>query len=112
MKKILLFLVVAFVFFACTKSDNHPSGTQQVNGKLRYDNVLGGLGLYYATDSNKIMIFKNMFSNDSLEYEHYKLFVNLNTSFNYINNGDTGCFEGNPSLCGLPLVEIVEFKIR
>jgi hypothetical protein len=116
MKKFLLFSVIIIVFFACKKTDNSlPAGTKQINGDLHYDNVLGGLGLYYITDSNKTMIFKDQFpndKNDSLEFEKYLYSVGLNTTMRYIDTGDTGCFDGNTSLCNFPLVQIVSFTVR
>jgi len=113
MKNIILFFLAAFIFIACKKSETQPAGTKQVNGVLHYDNGLGGgLGLYYISDSNQTFIFKNKFANDSLEYVHYIYYVNLNTTFSYLDDGETGCYSGNPSICNLPLVEIVGFKIR
>jgi hypothetical protein len=113
MKNVLLCILIAFVFVNCKKSSTQPAGTKQVNGILHYDNKLGGeLGLYYVTDSNQTLIFKNKFASDSLEYAHYLYYVNLNTQFSYLDDGETGCYSANPSICNLPLVEIVEFKIR
>jgi hypothetical protein len=111
MKKVLLLFVVVFVFFACKKTSN-PSGTQQINGVLHYDNLLGGIGMYYLVDSNKILIFKNKFASDSLEYVNYQFYVGVNTTLKYIDKGETGCFSGNPSICNLPQVEVVDFIIR
>ena len=113
MKNALLFFLMAFVFITCKKSASLPAGTKQVNGVLHYDNKLGGeLGLYYVSDGNQTFIFKNQFASDSLEYAHYLYYVNLNTQFSYLDDGETGCYSANPSICNLPLVEIVEFKIR
>jgi hypothetical protein len=113
MKNVILFFVIGFLFVNCKKSETFPAGTKQVNGVLHYDNGLGGgLGLYYKSDSNQTFIFKNKFASDSLEYVHYIYYVNLNTRLSYLDNGETGCYSGNPSICNLTLVEIVEFKIR
>jgi len=115
MQKLLLFVVMVFVFSACKKSSDSPAGTKQVNGVLHYDNVLGGLGMYYIADGNKTMLFKNEFGNDpndSLEYDKYYLTVGLNSTLKYLDTGETGCFEGNTSLCGFPVVQIVDISIR
>jgi hypothetical protein len=115
MKNIILFSAVAFVFFACKKSDNLPPGTKQINGVLHYDNVLGGLGMYFVTDTNSTFIFKDEFPNDvhdSLEFRKYLYSVGVNTSLRYTETGVTGCFDGNQSLCGFPVVQIVYFTVR
>jgi hypothetical protein len=117
MKKVIFFSVMVLVFFACKKTNNStlPAGTKQINGDLHYDNVLGGLGLYYKTDSNTTMIFKDQFANDkndSLEFLKYIYSVGVNTTMKYIDLDSTGCFDGNPSLCGFPVVQIVSFTIR
>jgi hypothetical protein len=115
MQKCLLFLVLVFVFTACKKSSTTPDGTKQVNGVLHYDNVLGGLGMYYVAEGNNTMLFRNEFGNDphdSLEYNKYYITVGLNSTLKYLDTGETGCFEGNPSLCGFPVVQIVDISVR
>ena len=113
MKYALLFFVIGLVFINCKKTETQPAGTLQVNGVLHYDKGLGGgLGLYYVTDSNQTMIFKNEFATDTLQYFHYISYVNLNSTLSYLDDGEKGCYTGTPSLCGFPLVEIVKFTIR
>ena len=112
MRIFLLFLALSLVFVNCKKSEPLPAGTLQVNGALHYDKGLGSsLGLYFLTDSNKTMIFTNNFASDSLEYIHYIYYVNVNTTLFYFDKGE-GCYSAVPSLCGIPLAEIVKFQIR
>jgi hypothetical protein len=111
MKKIILFLLLGVVI-SCKKSETLPAGTLQVNGVLHYDKGLGSvLGLYYVTDSNKTMIFKNEFPNDTLQYLHYAIYVGFNTTLFYNDVGE-GCYPPFPTLCGLPEADIVKFAIR
>jgi hypothetical protein len=116
MKKAIFLSIAVFVFFACKKTNNStPAGTKYITGDLHYDNILGGLGLYYKTDSNTTMIFKDQFPNDkydSLEFIKYVYSVGINTTMKYIDLDSTGCFDGNPSLCGFPVVQIVSFTVR
>jgi len=111
MNKLLLFLLVLSVFIACKKSEPTPAGSS-VNGVLHYDYLVGKLGVYYETDSNKIMLLENKYANDSLLYDQYKLYVNINTTMYYNDHGDTACYAGNTTICGLPVVEVLQFVIR
>jgi hypothetical protein len=116
MKKYLLLLVLTGILFACKKSNDNPDGSKQLTGVLHYDNLLGGLGMYYVADSNHTtIIFHNEFPNDphdSLQFKKYLYSVGLNTTLTYTSDGSTGCFDGNTSLCGFPIVTIVRFTVR
>ena len=112
MRNALLCFVLGLSIIGCKKTETLPAGTLQVNGVLHYDKGLGGgLGLYYITDSNQTMIFKNEFATDTLQYFHYILYVNLNSTLFYTDAGE-GCYTAVPYLCGLPLADIVKFTIR
>ena len=110
MKKILFFLICCAALASCrkngcmtgpvTKTDSiHTSGV------LHYDNFADGWGLYYETDSKEHLIFKNTFSSDSAQYQHFKPYVNLHTRLNYSYHGETGCLYGIGPVCGVRVVE-------
>jgi len=115
MKKILLFIIFATVVLACHKNCMHPDstpppGTKQITGSLHYDNFPDGWGLYYATDSNENLIFKNMDSNAGEQYQRYKSYVGMHTVLTYTDKGDTGCLYGIVPVCGIRVVEVVNMK--
>jgi hypothetical protein len=115
MKKVIFFATMILVLFACKKTNISTPGTKQITGDLHYDKILGGLGLYYETDSNTTIIFKDQFPNDkddSLEFTKYLYSVGVNTTMTYVDLDSMGCFDGNRSLCGFPVVQIVSFKVR
>lgn len=78
------------------KDSPHTSSVQKsVTGTLRYsDPALDGGGLYYITDSNEFLLFKNEFPDYYSQYQHYLEFVDIRTRLCYIDKGETGCTFG------------------
>jgi hypothetical protein len=113
MTRFLIFLVLCTVSFSCTKNTAPAKGFDPshaitiTTGVLHYDNFPDGWGLYYVTDSNVNMIFKNEQGNDSTLYNKYKTYLNLPTRLNYLTNGETGCLYGFGRVCGIDIVEVV-----
>jgi hypothetical protein len=115
MKKFLFFILASVIFFACkkdstiSKQDGYPA-IILVKGILHYDNFPDGWGLYYVTDSNENLIFKNNFPTSDAQYQYYKSYVNTPTELSYTGTGITGCLYGFGPTCGVKVVEVYGLK--
>jgi hypothetical protein len=113
MIKLPVFFILCFLLFSCRKnytpSKNYPVGTQQISGILHYDHFPDGWGLYYAT-AHENLILKNSSSSPDVQYQHLKQYVNVNTRLYFIDKGDTSCLYGIGPVCGIRVVEVIEFK--
>ena len=114
MKQLLLFFITCTTTFSCSKNcapaDKaiDPShATIITTGVLHYDNFPDGWGLYYKTDSNTDLIFKNNLGSDSALYNQYKSYVNQHTQLSYQNRGEKGCLYGIGPVCGVSVVYVV-----
>jgi hypothetical protein len=77
---------------------------------LHYENFPDGWGLYYVTDSNVNLIFKNNQGNDSALYFRFQSYVGAHTQLSYQNGGETGCLYGFGAVCGIAVVDVIDLK--
>jgi hypothetical protein len=106
MKKFFLLIIFFIIVFSCKKNSDPPAGTLQTTGVLHYDNFPDGWGLYYLTDSSEFLILKDIFPSESVQFQHYKNFVNLHSRLFFKDNGEKGCLYGFGPSCGHRVVEV------
>ena|ERR1700712_1973080 len=96
MKQLVVVIISVLILFSCKKDSTLTSSVQKsVTGTLRYsDPASDGGGLYYITDSNEFLLFKNEFPDYYTQYQHYLEFVDVHTRLTYIDKGETGCMLG------------------
>jgi hypothetical protein len=113
MKAYFIFCLLAGFLFSCTK-DHKPTTSQSITGTLRYSSpVADGIGLYYVTDENEALLFKNEFSDFNTQYQHYIDFVDVHSRLTFIDHGETGCSLGMlpcPQQHPMRLVQVVKLE--
>jgi hypothetical protein len=114
MKKLLFFFILFSLFFSCKKESKPPAGSQVVSGTLYYsDPAVDGAGLFYETDSEENLIFKEDTSDIYSQYIKYKNFVGIHSRLTFTDTGETGCLSGMiPGPCSHPLriVKVVKLE--
>jgi hypothetical protein len=116
MTRFLLFLIICTSVLSCTKNTSSFKGFDpshaiiNTTGVLHYENFPDGWGLYYETDSNQSLIFKDHPGSDSALYEKYRSFVNQRTKLSFQYLGETGCLYGFGRVCGIDVVNVVDLK--
>jgi hypothetical protein len=94
MKQIVAFFIFPLLIYSCKKQTT-AAPEQTVTGTLRYSSPASdGIGLYYVTDQQESLLFKNEFSDYNSQYLHYKPYVDLHTRLTFRDNGETGCSLG------------------
>lgn len=94
MKYLIRFCLISTFFFSC-KKDSQPIASQAITGTLRYSSPISdGVGLYFETDENESLLFKNEFSDYNTQYLHYIDFVDVHSRLTFIDRGETGCSFG------------------
>jgi hypothetical protein len=115
MKACFIFCLLAGFLFSCTK-DHKPTPSQSINGTLHYsDPASDGIGLYFVTDENEPLLFKNEFSDFKAQYLHYIDFVDVHSRLKFIDHGETGCSLGMlpcPQQHPMRLVEVVKLEME
>jgi hypothetical protein len=113
MKNLFILCIVIGFVFAC-KKDHAPVPSQSITGTLRYSSpVSDGIGLYFDTDENEPLLFKNTFSDYNAQYQHYIDFVDVHSRLTFIDRGETGCSLGMlpcPQQHPMRLVEVVKLE--
>jgi hypothetical protein len=111
MKAYFIFCLLSGFLFSCSK-DHKPTHSQSITGTLRYSSpVADGIGLYYVTDENEPLLFKNEFSDFNAQYQHYIDFVDAHSRLTFVDHGETGCSLGMlpcPQQHPMRLVEVVK----
>jgi hypothetical protein len=99
MKYLIRFCLISTFFFSC-KKDSQPIASQAITGTLRYSSPISdGVGLYFETDENESLLFKNEFSDYNTQYLHYIDFVDVHSRLTFIDRGRNRLFIWYASLC-------------
>jgi hypothetical protein len=94
MKLLFVFSILFISLFSC-KKDNPSVPSQTITGIIYYsDPAADGLGLYFETDSNEPLLFRNEFPDYYSQYLHYKEWVGIHARLTFIDKGETGCSSG------------------